>query len=318
MRILPLSKEILKETYGICAPLFRILVPMIIVIKILEMTGLVSILGAILQPVMHLAGLPGELGLAWASAILTNLYGGVIAFAAIAKGMHLTVAQTTVMAALMLMAHGFPVELQIAKKAGTRFRAMMLFRFCSALLYGVFLNVIYSSFNLFQEPVSMFYSPKQADTSLFGWAYGEVINLCYIAFIILTLVIMMRVLKKLGVINMINTACKPLMKLMGMGEQGAYLTMVGFTMGLTYGGGLIIKEARSGSMSHRDVFFSLGFMGICHGMVEDTVLMLAIGGEIFGILIIRTIFAILLVGLLVRLTASVPEKFFYRWFFVNR
>ncbi len=47
----------------------------------------------------------------------------------------------------------------------------------------------------------------------------------------------------------------------GDSEQAAYVTMVGFTLGLTYGGGLIIKEAKSGTMSHRDVFFGLGFMG---------------------------------------------------------
>lgn len=313
-----LIKTILKETYDICLPLFRILVPMIIVIKILKMTGLVTLLGRVLEPVMYLTGLPGEMGLAWASALITNLYGGVIAFAALAKDVNLTVAQATVMASMMLMAHGFPVELQISKKAGTRLRAMLTFRFGAALIFGILLNVFYRAFNLFQEPVHILYSPKATDDSLVSWAYGELVNLVYIAFIILCLVTLMKILKKIGVIELINAACRPLMKLMGIGEQGAYLTMVGFTLGLTYGGGLIIKEANSGSMSHRDIFFSLGFMGICHSMVEDTVLMMAIGGNITGILILRTVYSVLLVGLLVRLTASIPEKFFYRWFFVNR
>jgi len=311
-------KEIFKETLGIVTPLFKILVPMIILIKVLQETGLVSILGDILSPVMFLTGLPGELGLAWASALATNLYGGVIVFATLAPDMQLSAAQATVMASMMVMAHGFPVELQIAKMAGTRLRAMFLFRFGAALVYGILLNLFYKSTGLLQEPVRIFYTPKNVDSGILSWAYGEVVKLIYIAVIILALVALMRLLKKIGLINLINKACKPLLKVMGIGEQAAYVTMVSFTLGLTYGGGLIIKEAKSGSMSHRDVFFSLGFMGICHSMIEDTLILLAIGAHISGILIFRTIFSVLLVALLVRLTASVPEKIFYRFMFVNR
>jgi hypothetical protein len=311
-------KSTIKETIDICIPLFRVLVPMIILIKILKETGLVTLLGRVLEPVMLLAGLPGEMGLAWASALMTNLYGGVIVFASLAKDVDMTVAQATVLASMMLMAHGFPVELQVAKKAGTRFRAMFMFRFGAALIFGVILNVFYKAFGWLQEPVRIFYTPVENNTGILNWALGEVIKLGYIALIILSLVVLMKVLAKLGVISLINMLCRPLLRLMGIGDQAAYVTMVGFTLGLTYGSGLIIKEAQSGNMSHRDVFFSLGFMGICHSMVEDTALMMAVGGHISGILIFRTIFSVLLVAVLMRLSYSIPDKIFYRWLFVSR
>lgn len=180
------------------------------------------------------------------------------------------------------------------------------------------LNIFYKSFGLLQRPVSILYSPEKTDGTVLSWAYGEAVNLFYITLIVLALVVLMKILKKLGIIKLINALCRPLLRLMGIGEQAAYVTMVGFTLGLTYGGGLIIKEARSGAMSHRDVFFSLGFMGICHSMVEDTLLMMAIGGDIFGILILRTVFSVLFVALLVRITAHIPENIFYRFMFVNR
>ncbi|ADD69019.1 nucleoside recognition domain protein [Denitrovibrio acetiphilus DSM 12809] len=309
---------VVKETVDICVPLFRILVPMIVVIKILQETGLVSLLGKILTPLMFITGLPGEMGLAWASALATNMYGGVIIFATLVKDVDMTVAQTTVFASMILMAHAFPVELQISKQAGTRFRAMFLFRFGSALIFGALLNVFYKSFNLLQQPVSTFYSPAQRENTLLSWAYGEIVNLGYIALIIFTLVVLMKIFKKIGLIKFINMLCRPLLKLMGIGEQAAYVTVVGFTLGLTYGSGLIIKEAKSGSMSHKDIFFSLGFMGICHSMVEDTILMLAIGADFFGIFVLRTVFSVLFVAVLVRLSAGIPEKFFYRWLFMNK
>lgn len=311
-------KSVLEETYEICLTLFKILIPTIIVIKLLKETGLVELIGKVLEPLMFLAGLPGEMGIVWATTLSTNLYGGVIAMASIGKDLDLTVAQATVMASMMLMAHGFPVELQISKKAGARFRGMFAFRFGSAMIFGVLLNLFYSYFNLLQEPVSILYTPAKVDNTLTGWAYGEFINLGYIVIIVFLLILMMKSLEKSGAIELINKLCKPLLKIMGIGEQAAYVTVVGFTLGLSYGGGLIIKEAKSGKIPHRDVFFSLGFMGICHSMVEDTVLMMAVGGDISGILFLRTIFSVLFVAFLVRITAFVPERFFYRWLFVNQ
>lgn len=307
-----------KESFFILVTLFRILVPMIILIKILDMLGLVSLLGKILAPLMVLTGLPGEMGLAWASALLTNIYGGIIVFVSLAGKTELTAAQATVLASMMLMAHAIPVEVQIAKKAGTRFAAMASFRIGCALIFGIILNLIYSYGGWLQEPAKILLKPSPVDATLIGWALGEIQNLAYIACIVTILVFIMKVLKAIGVINLINSACEPLMKLMGIGKEAAYLTMVGFTLGLTYGGGLIINEARSGAITHRDVFFSLAFMGICHSMIEDTLLMVAIGGHLSGILWLRTIFSILFIALAVRISAKLSDVHFYRFLFMNQ
>jgi hypothetical protein len=300
--VLTKAGKILKDTIDIMIPLYKVLIPMIILVKILSETGLVDFFGKMLKPVMVLVGLPGELGLVWASALFTNLYAGVIVFATLAKDMDITIAQATVIASMMLMAHGLPVELQIAKKAGASLRGMFLYRVGAALIFGIFLNVFYNSFNYLQEPVKILWSPKPVDDTLMSWALGEVINLVWIAGIIFALVVIMRLLDALGIIEIINKVCRPLMKIMGLGEQASYTTMVGFTLGLTYGGGLIISEAKSGKLTQKDVFFSLGFMGICHSMIEDTILMLAIGGHMSGIFWLRTIFSILLTAILVRTT----------------
>ncbi|MGE4317545.1 MAG: hypothetical protein AB7E96_01465 [Deferribacterales bacterium] len=307
-----------QESYHILISLFKILVPMIILIKILEMTGFVAILGMALSPVMYLVGLPGEMGLVWASALMTNIYGGIVVFVALAKGLDMTVAQVTVIASMMLMAHAIPVEVQIAKKAGTRFIAMTAFRVVSALIYGVILNIIYTATNTLTEPAKVLWSPPVRENTLIGWATGQAQNLLSIAVIVTLLVFLMKLLKVLGIINIINSACGPLLKVMGIGKDAAYVTMVGFTLGLTYGGGLIINEAKSGKLTHRDIFFGLAFMGICHSMIEDTLLMVSIGGHLSGLLWIRTIFSVLLTALVVRLSAMMSDRVFYRYLFLNQ
>ena len=45
-------------------------------------------------------------------------------------------------------------------------------------------------------------------------------------------------------------------------------------------------------MTRREVFNSLALMGLCHGLVEDTLLMMAIGGKLAGILFGRLLFSL--------------------------
>jgi hypothetical protein len=95
----------------------------------------------------------------------------------------------------------------------------------------------------------------------------------------------------------------------------AQVTIIGMTMGIGYGGGLIIREAQPGSLSRRDIFFSLAFMGLMHSMIEDTLLMILLGGHVSGVLIFRFIFAMAVIFIMVRLMNRVSDSAFNRYFF---
>lgn len=83
------------------------------------------------------------------------------------------------------------------------------------------------------------------------------------------LIIFLKVLELAKVTDLIGWLLSPLLRLMGISKAATPITMVGVLLGLSYGGGLIIKEAQEGKMSSRDVVLSLSFMGICHGLIED-------------------------------------------------
>ncbi|OPX22238.1 MAG: hypothetical protein B1H04_05335 [Planctomycetales bacterium 4484_123] len=93
---------------------------------------------------MALVGLPGEMGLVWATALATNIYGAMVVFAPVAPGLALTVGQVTVLGTMILVAHGLPVELRIAQKAGPRLPFMLLLRVGGALLLGWLLYLLWS------------------------------------------------------------------------------------------------------------------------------------------------------------------------------
>jgi hypothetical protein len=96
--------------------------------------------------------------------------------------------------------------------------------------------------------------------------------------------------------------------LIGIGPKASAITVIGLTMGLSYGGGLIINEARNGSLSKEDVFYSLTFMGLCHSLIEDTLLIILIGGHLSGVLWGRLVFAVLTMAAIVQVVRRVPER----------
>ena len=63
-----------KDATRISLDLFKIMVPVVIAVKILQELNLIGYLAAPLAPIMKLVGLPGEMGLVWATAPVNNIY----------------------------------------------------------------------------------------------------------------------------------------------------------------------------------------------------------------------------------------------------
>jgi len=294
--------------------LFRMLVPVIIVVKLLEMAGAVGLLGRCLAPLMGLVGLPGTMGLVWAAAMITSLYGGIAVFLAMAPSAGLTCAQVTVLCTMMLVAHSMPVELGVARQAGARVRFMAPWRILGALVVGAILNAVYSSGGLLQHPAVILWRTATQHPGLGPWALGQLRNLLMIFAAITLLMGLLRVLDAIGATRLLNGLLRPLLLSMGIGASASTITIMGMVLGLSYGGGLIIDGARSGTITARDVFFSLCLMGLAHSIVEDSLLMLSLGASLTGVLVARLAFAWMAVWLLVKLLRRMPEASFRRRF----
>jgi spore maturation protein SpmB len=310
--------DCLRQAVKTSLALFRIIVPIAIGVRLLELAGVIDLFGRLLAPLMALVGLPGSMGLVWATTLVTNLYGGMVVFAGVAPAAGLTVAQVTVLATMMLIAHAIPVEAGIARQAGTRFRAMAALRIGGALIAGMLLNLGYTLSATLQQPNRALWNPPPRNPGWPGWAAGEARNLLYIFLIILTLLIVMRLLERVGMIRGLTRLLRPVLTQLGISDHAAPLAIIGMTLGLTYGGGLIIQEARAGQLSRSDVFCALALLGICHSFIEDTLLMLVIGGHLSGTLAFRTLFALLVAYLVARLLRLLPNTFLERWCFARR
>jgi hypothetical protein len=104
-----------------------------------------------------------------------------------------------------------------------------------------------------------------------------------------------------GLIKLITIVLGPLMGVAGVGRKATMITIIGMTLGLAYGGGLIIAESKSGDIPKEDIYGSIILMAICHSLIEDTIILASMGGSLWGLLLGRLVFAIVLTGILVRL-----------------
>lgn len=310
-------KETLTDTGSTYFFLLKIMIPISIIVKILEETGAIQVIGEQLTPAMSVVGLPGDFGIVLATAMIVNIYGALIVFFQLSLINSYTVAQVTIVACMMLIAHTLPIEARIAQKAGVRLWFTLSLRIIGAFIFGIILNLIFTNFNLFQSQNNLIWKPGYTDPSISQWVIGQIGYYIMIFLIILGLMILMRILKKTGVITKLNNFFKPGLEFLGMSKNAAILPIIGMTLGLAYGGGLIVKEAKSKIISKKDVFLSLSFMGLSHSLIEDTILTLAIGASIFGVFFSRILFTIIVMIILVKFINLISSKTFKKYFINN-
>ncbi|WP_443627677.1 hypothetical protein [Candidatus Njordibacter sp. Uisw_002] len=284
-------KTLFDEVVTVSVPLFKLMIPIILLVKVLEELGAITLLGQWLGPLMALVGLPEEMGLVWAATIATNIYGGMIVLYSVAADNTLTVAQMTVLGGLLLMAHGLPIETRIAQLAGMRMRVAIITRMLGAFAFAWLLHIFYDQTQTLQEPAQMMWQPQPIPDGLVYWFLAQAKALVMIQIVIIILLTFLKIMRMLGVEKVIQWMLRPLLKLVGIGKEATTITLVGITLGIAFGGGLLIKEAHAGHVSKKDVFTSLILLGFCHSLIEDTLLVILLGAHLSGVLWFRLVFA---------------------------
>ena len=288
--------------------LYIVMIPIIIAVKILAELDLIRYLAMPLKPFMALVGLPADLGIVWAFAIVINIYASLVVLAGMLPSLPtLTVAQATVFATMVLIAHGLIMESRIAQQCGVSFHGQFIIRLAGAMLCGMLMHFLYSATGTFQQPAAILLPSPGPDPALAEWAFGEARNLFYIFWIISALMILHRFLVYSRMDRLLDTVFAPLLILLGINPKAATCVVVGFSMGLLYGSGVIIKESQTAALSKKDIFCAVTLIGLAHALIEDTLLMLLINGDISGTVGLRLLFAVMFSLLITRIYAVVGK-----------
>lgn len=125
-------------------------------------------------------------------------------------------------------------------------------------------------------------------------------NVLLMAAIVIPVMIVLEVARDLQILDWIAQRMSPLMGFFRLSPQAAFPLLVGIIFGIAYGAGVLIEEARSGRLSWKDIFLINVFLSVCHAVVEDTALFMAVGANGLIILLGRFIAAILITYLISR------------------
>jgi hypothetical protein len=112
--------------------------------------------------------------------------------------------------------------------------------------------------------------------------YGAVVLALKIIVLITVLIVLMEWIKAL-----------PILQRSAQHVSKGFTLASGLILGITYGAGVLISEARSGHMSRTEIFVIATFLLICHAIIEDTLLFVMFGASGWVIVVARSFAAII-------------------------
>ena len=85
------------------------------------------------------------------------------------------------------------------------------------------------------------------------------------------------------------------MRIFGLPEHASLLWVVGNVVGLAYGGALMVDMIDEGQVTRKEADMVNHHLAISHSLLEDTILFVALGINIWAIIIPRLLFFFFLV-----------------------
>lgn len=301
---MPYLATLLRRSRRLFLALVKVMLPVMIAVRLGQEAGLVDALGRAIAPAIGWLGLPPEAGMIWVTGVFVGVYGAIGALSGFAPTLEMSVAQFSALAAMILFAHGIPVEQAIVRRAGASFWVTAGLRIGAALVYGAFVTWACGAAGVLAEPVSFDWlqGRSQAGGSDGGgvadWLAATAFSLALTFGIIMSLLVLLDLLERSGITGRITALMAPVLRVSGLAPAAAPVTTVGVLLGLTYGGALIIEEAERQRFEARTRFLALSWLSLSHSLIEDTLLFLALGADIWIVLVGRVLLTMAIVAAL--------------------
>lgn len=129
------------------------------------------------------------------------------------------------------------------------------------------------------------------DTAIMG-LFASLKSVGKIAMIVIPIMVFIEILKAYSVLEKIYFVLEPLLKFLKLPKEAALPLMAGLIFGITFGAGLIIQAVREGHLSGKDIVIVNVFLALCHSLIEDTFLFVALGASAVILISVRLIFAL--------------------------
>ncbi len=274
-------KETINSSFKSSILILKLVIPLYIFADILIYFGWLDYVSFIFEPITNILHLPSSTALSLAAGIFLNIY-AAIAFAA---PLGLSPYEWTILGLFLGVCHSMIIESAIMKKIGVSLIYSYILRISVAFLAVV--PLWYMPRVWFGGDIVSKIDKKVVYDTFFDMLEHSVYNSVFLSIKIIILIVFIIFL--MDFIKSINIVKKYQQKV-----STSFSIVAGLILGITYGAGVLLKEANSGSLSKKDILYIGTFLMICHSIIEDTLLFVIFGANYWVMVSIRVISAILI------------------------
>ncbi len=274
-------KQTMQTSFKSAWIILKLVIPIYILADILYFYNTLSYVAFLVEPFTSMIGLPAEASLAIISGMFLNLYAAV----AFAAPLDLTPHQWSILAVFLGVCHSLVVESVIMKKIGISNIYSYSLRFFAGLFLAYLTYLMPSSW--FDASLSKAVFEKTTYDTIGNLLIGSTTSAFSLSIKIIILITTL-----IFIMDFIKTR-RFILESKKNVSKGFSIT-VGIFLGITYGAGILIEEARSGAIKKEDLFYIGTFLMICHAIIEDTLLFVIFGADFTMVIAIRTVAAMVL------------------------
>jgi hypothetical protein len=283
----------------------KVIFPVTLIVTVLQYTAVYDVLLSAIEPAMSWFGLPSGAAVPLLLGSLLNLYAAIGAIVAI----ELTVKQVFILAVMLSFSHMLPVEGAVCRRIGVSVTLVTFVRVSMALLAGMALNLAWAG----GSATANYGMAASPGTEPSGWAetvagalQSAGASVFQLALIVFPVMVFIQAMKDLNVLDWFAAKTRPLMRPLGLPARGAVTMASGLLFGLAFGAGVILEQARQERFTRRELTLMVLFLSACHAIVEDTLIFLPLGINVFYLLLARLALAVALTVLIATLWKAKP------------
>lgn len=272
--------------------LLKIMLPISLAVRFLGYFGALDYMAEFLNPLFINMGLPGSTAIVFITSIFLPLYAPL----AIITSMSITLRELTILALMCQIAHNLPVESAIQSKTGTTFWGMSILRISMSIVTAFVLNLI-----LPQEmgmPVFVQTDITTVDSIghlLLLWLESALRISILIFVVIFSLNLLYNYLNSKNLITKLSESIEPVLKVFGLSSNTGFLLLIGYIVGLAYGGALMMDQLKDGKVARSEANLLNHHLAVSHSVIEDNLLFAVLGVSIWWILSVRLVLALIVV-----------------------
>ena len=272
--------------------LLSIMIPVSLGVTLLGYSGLLAEISNLLNPFFHFLGLSGQSALVFLTGIFLNIYSAI----AVMTSLPLTMREVTILALMCLVSHNLIVEILILKKTGSSAVEMVFLRLGTSIAGAIILNYFMMPDNRLISSITPHIAGEATFWPMMQVWFFNTLKLSLKVIILLTsLMILQRILEEYGILEIMSAILAPVLRLMGLPKEGAFLWIVANVVGLGFGSALMLDYLERGKITLKRNDIVNHHVAVCHSLLEDTLLFVAIGVTAFWITIPRLFLAIVIV-----------------------